>query len=80
MFYLNDVGGLVYCAYFHPELWRENGRVMVFTYCVSGGKNRLKVLIYVYSWRWTSIHGGSRVESKINKLDPSNLNLPKDSK
>lgn len=25
--------GLIYCAYLHPELFRDNGRVMPFTYC-----------------------------------------------
>jgi hypothetical protein len=25
--------GLIYCAYLHPELFREKGRVMLFTYC-----------------------------------------------
>ena len=26
--------GLVYCPYFHPELFREKGRIMPFTYCI----------------------------------------------
>ena len=26
--------GLIYCAYLHPELFRDNGRVMAFTYCL----------------------------------------------
>jgi hypothetical protein len=26
--------GLVYCAYLHPELFREQGRIMAFTYCI----------------------------------------------
>jgi hypothetical protein len=28
-----DFEGLIYCAYLHPELFRENGRLMSFTYC-----------------------------------------------
>jgi hypothetical protein len=26
--------GLIYCPYLHPELFREKGRIMPFTYCV----------------------------------------------
>ncbi|MGD9128400.1 MAG: DUF4185 domain-containing protein [Planctomycetia bacterium] len=26
--------GLIYCAYLHPELFRDDGRVMAFTYCL----------------------------------------------
>ena len=26
--------GLMYCPYFHPELFREKGRIMAFTYCI----------------------------------------------
>jgi hypothetical protein len=29
--------GLIYCAYFHPELWQNNGQTMVFTYCITDG-------------------------------------------
>jgi hypothetical protein len=29
-----DFKGLIYCAYLHPELFRDNGRWMTFTYCV----------------------------------------------
>jgi len=29
-----DLVGLFYCAYLHPELFRENGRVMAITYCI----------------------------------------------
>jgi hypothetical protein len=26
--------GLIYCPYLHPELFREKGRIMAFTYCI----------------------------------------------
>lgn len=28
-----DFSGLIYCAYLHPELFRDDGRVMAFSYC-----------------------------------------------
>lgn len=31
-----EINGLVYCAYLHPELFRENGRIMTLTYCIAG--------------------------------------------
>ncbi len=31
-----DFAGLIYCPYLHPELYRENGRILAFTYCVRG--------------------------------------------
>ncbi|MGH8536034.1 MAG: DUF4185 domain-containing protein [Gammaproteobacteria bacterium] len=31
-----DFAGLIYCPYLHPELFRENGRILVFTYCIHG--------------------------------------------
>jgi len=33
----NMSSALVYATYWHPELWRENGRVMVFTFCLTEG-------------------------------------------
>jgi len=29
-----DFEGLIYCAYLHPELFRNDGPVMAFTYCI----------------------------------------------
>lgn len=34
-----DFAGLIYCPYLHPELFRENGRILVFTYCIHGEGN-----------------------------------------
>lgn len=31
-----DFVGLLYCPFLHPELFREDGRIMAFTYCVHG--------------------------------------------
>ena len=31
-----DFAGLLYCPFLHPELFRENGRIMTFTYCMHG--------------------------------------------
>lgn len=31
-----DFAGLLYCAFLHPELFREDGRILAFTYCVHG--------------------------------------------
>ncbi|MGQ0658767.1 MAG: hypothetical protein ACT4NU_11860 [Chromatiales bacterium] len=34
-----DFAGLIYCPYLHPELFRKNGRILAFTYCIHGKGN-----------------------------------------
>jgi len=39
--------GWAYCIYLHPELFRENGRIMAFTYCLTNGGDGLPHLVEV---------------------------------
>jgi len=39
--------GWPYCAYWHPELWQDRGRIMVFSFCITEGGDGLPYLASV---------------------------------